>query len=161
MNHLDGSMTSSTSSLLSQYGTPPTDHIPQTTNTVEAALSLLGNNQNHEFNQLFNFVNYIDQIEIIPGQISRIIIAFLPEERENITLESIDPDGMVSKSDSFLGNSESAEVVSDETFDYTEINGVLFFLCFKDLSKLGTATVRIYEILIYCRPLPIRFHLVI
>ena len=147
MNMVDGSvtMTSSSSSLVSQYATPPTDLIPQTTNTVEAALSLLGNNQNHEFNQLFNFVNYIDQIEVDPGQVSRIIIAFLPEDREHAILESMHPDGIISTSESFLPVSEIADIVLDESYDYTEINGILFFLCFKNLSKICPGTVNIYR----------------
>lgn len=96
-------------------------------------MSMMGNNQHHEFNQLFNFVNYIDQVEIDAGQTSRIIIAFLPEDRENMTSSAVDVDG----GDGFLQTSASEnDLVSDETFDYFEVNGVIFFLCFKDSSKI-------------------------
>ena len=138
------SLTSSTSSLLSQYATPPSDLVPQTTNTVEAAMSMMGNNQHHEFNQLFNFVNYIDQVELDAGQTSRIIIAFLPEDRENMTSSAVDADG----GDGFLQASASEnDLVSGETFDYFEVNGVIFFLCFKDSSKIpGGMTAGVVKI---------------
>lgn len=82
-SHMDLTSTtsSSTSSMNeSQYATPPESSAivpdpsllvknnvqwPSTTNTVEAAMSLLGNHQHHEFNQLFNYVNHIDQVPTI------------------------------------------------------------------------------------------------
>ncbi len=110
----DNSFASSNSSL-ERYETPPSDLVAQTTNTVEAAMNLIGHQ--HQFNQLFNFVNHIDQIELEPFQSQKIIIAFLPDLVNVLT------------------PLEFPTEKSEETHDYTTVNGTLFFVCFKDLSK--------------------------
>jgi hypothetical protein len=89
---------------------------------VEASMSLFG--QHHQFNQLFNFVNYVDQIELEPFSIKKVIIAFLPDENK-------DAKDFVQSGDQFL--------LEEETFDYNEINGVVFFVCYKDVKKMGLA----------------------
>eukprot|EP00842_Homolaphlyctis_polyrhiza_P006400 jgi/Hompol1/6761/HPOL_003718-RA len=60
-----------------------------TTNTVEAATmgllsfrSAQGFSHGYQFNQLFNYVNHIDEVSLEPGETQRIIIAFLPEVKD-------------------------------------------------------------------------------
>lgn len=87
---------------------------PLTTNTVDAAM-IMGNN--YQFNQLFNFVNHIDQIELEPWQSQKIIIAFLAEkEALQLNQSNLDQDS------------------NAETHDFFEVNGVLFFICFKKFN---------------------------
>ncbi len=89
-------------------------------------MSLIGHHR--QFNQLFNFVNYVDQIELDPWQSQKIIIAFLPENKVP---------------DREIGSASLEEPVyhqdarAESSFDYFEVNGLLFFLCFKDLPKMG------------------------
>lgn len=117
----EASFNSSSSSLESRYNAVTPDPTLQTLNTVEASISLSGH---HQFNQLFNFVNHIDQIELDPHQTRSIIIAFLPDGRGHLNEESPD-------------KHESANY---ESFDYFEVNGMLFFVCFKQASKLEQAS---------------------
>lgn len=69
---------------------------------------------NTGFNQLFNFVGHIDQIDLEPFQTQKIIIAFLPTTEPNTP----------------------TIFKEDATHDFIEINGLLFFFCFKK-DKLG------------------------
>jgi hypothetical protein len=73
--------------------------------------------QNHQFNQLFNYVNHIDQIELDPGQCQKIIVAFLPEDKEDKKISDVPTSFSVDK--------------NDNTFDFFEVNGILFFVCFR------------------------------
>jgi hypothetical protein len=86
---------------------------------VEASMSSLG--YHHQFNQLFNFVNYVDQIELDPFSAKKVIIAFLPDEKQS-------DHGLEQRSEHFQ--------MEGETFDYAEINGAIFFVCFKDVKKM-------------------------
>ena len=77
------------------------------TNTVKAAHS---NEQNIQFNQLFNHVNYIKSIQIRPGQSEFVILAFLPDR--SLQLEPNHQD-------------------APDNFDFKEDNGLIFLLCYK------------------------------
>ncbi|KAJ3364071.1 hypothetical protein HDU91_002756, partial [Kappamyces sp. JEL0680] len=123
----EDSFASSSSSLEeSRYGTPISDVPIQTTNTVEAAMNMMGHH--HQFNQLFNFVNHIDQIELEPLQSQKIIIAFLPDLNDQVQ----DLDATPARPDFPFEKSE-------ETHDYVVVNGTLFFVCFKDTAKIPGA----------------------
>lgn len=63
-------------------------------------------------------MNYIEQIELNPGQTQKIIIAYLPETKDNGNIGNIPLQS-------------TKEEKRDETYDYYEINGVLFFLCYR------------------------------
>ncbi|KAJ3261021.1 hypothetical protein HK103_006976 [Boothiomyces macroporosus] len=82
----------------------------ENTNTVEYCMA----RTNTGFNQLFNFVGHIDQIDLEPFQTQKIIIAFLPTTEPNTP----------------------TIFKEDATHDFIEINGLLFFFCFKK-DKLG------------------------
>ncbi|KAH6570662.1 hypothetical protein BASA62_004240 [Batrachochytrium salamandrivorans] len=142
---------SSLSSSLGFTEPPPltiSDSQSFTTNTVEAASMWLsgfgtssGYAHGHQFNQLFNYVNHIDEVLLESGQTQKIIVAFLPEVKDNresvltsqipassrlksITGNRMDGGGMIEPS--FIPQGEE-----EETFDFFEINGLLFFFAYK------------------------------
>ncbi|OUM65110.1 hypothetical protein PIROE2DRAFT_7914 [Piromyces sp. E2] len=81
---------------------------------------------NQQFNQLFNYVGQIDEVQIEPGQTIPIIVEFLPENKEKINMQNMDVlknDG----SDTFL-NSYNDE---DANYNFFEINGLLFFIAYR------------------------------
>ncbi|RHZ71084.1 hypothetical protein Glove_262g53 [Diversispora epigaea] len=138
------------------YSNAPLNDIPEdplsniTTNTVAAAaVGAFGDNVNgYQFNQLFNYVNHIDEVEISPGCSQKIILAFLPDSRNNKTRRSesthastpsfTDVNGLSSVSvdtdevEDIRGNTgmfaQSSE--EDETHDFFEVNGLLFFFAY-------------------------------
>lgn len=69
----------------------------------------------HQFNQLFNYVNPIEQVFIAPGENEKIIVCFLPEERKHA---GKDP----------LGDEPFTD---EESNDFFDVNGVIFFFAFK------------------------------
>jgi hypothetical protein len=71
----------------------------EATNSVQSAVD----NENVQVNQIFNCVNYIDRITLKPGEITNVIVAFLPELKDR----------------------------EKDNLDYVEVNGSLFFVCFK------------------------------
>ncbi|KAI8887461.1 hypothetical protein K501DRAFT_330502 [Backusella circina FSU 941] len=88
-----------------------------TTNTVAWSCERLS--QEYPFNQLFNYVNYIDEIKLEPGQSRSFILAFLPETfcpDDTDTKDDDDDDGF----DVSLAN----EV---ESFSIFNVTGSLFF----------------------------------
>ncbi|CAG8445677.1 3690_t:CDS:10 [Ambispora leptoticha] len=129
------------------------------TNTVAAAAAgAFGDSVNgHQFNQLFNYVNHIDEVEIQPGPTQKIILAFLPDAR-NKAHRSLKIDHNISShlressnasfshATSDGDNAETIEDVDqnanvflttaeeDETHDFFEVNGLLFFFAY-DLDK--------------------------
>ncbi|KAJ3290798.1 hypothetical protein HK104_006518 [Borealophlyctis nickersoniae] len=128
----------------SEPGTPaePDNSLLQiTTNTVAAAaIGAFGTESNalhgHQFNQLFNYVNHIDEVQIEPGQSRKIILAFLPDVRgrgrgrrdgKDVGMGSMHEDGTDSP---FLAVSEE-----DETYDFAELNGLLFFFAYRISRK--------------------------
>jgi len=81
---------------------------------------------NQQFNQLFNYVGQIDEVQIEPGQIVPIIVEFLPENKEKIDMQDIDMlknDG----TDTFI-NPYNDE---DANYSFFEINGLLFFIAYR------------------------------
>eukprot|EP00842_Homolaphlyctis_polyrhiza_P005160 jgi/Hompol1/5645/HPOL_004598-RA len=120
-----------------------------TTNTVEAATmgllsfrSAQGFSHGYQFNQLFNYVNHIDEVSLEPGETQRIIIAFLPEVKDaresvmtsqvannsrlkSITANRVDDDSVIERPFSAMGGEDQ------ETYDVFEINGLLFLFAYK------------------------------
>ncbi|KND01233.1 uncharacterized protein SPPG_04324 [Spizellomyces punctatus DAOM BR117] len=105
--------------------------IPITTNTVAAAaIGVFGTEQNalhgHQFNQLFNYVNHIDELCIAPGEATKVILAFLPEAPGR---------GRRSGDRDDAGGDKSAKIEGlageDETYDFFEVNGLLFFFAYR------------------------------
>ncbi|ORX51768.1 hypothetical protein BCR36DRAFT_582810 [Piromyces finnis] len=81
---------------------------------------------NKQFNQLFNYVGQIDEVQIEPGQTVPVIVEFLPENKEKINMQNMDilkNDG----SDAFL-NTYNDE---DANYNFFEINGLLFFIAYR------------------------------
>ncbi|TPX41332.1 hypothetical protein SeLEV6574_g06148 [Synchytrium endobioticum] len=71
-----------------------------------------------QFNQLFNYVNHVDEVLIEPGMTQKVIIAFLPESREK------GRHGQAKHTkDELIGST----IEGDESFDFFEVNGMLFF----------------------------------
>ncbi|CAG8447057.1 5601_t:CDS:2 [Ambispora gerdemannii] len=125
------------------------------TNTVAAAAAgAFGDIVNgHQFNQLFNHVNHIDEVEIRPGQTQKVILAFLPDARDkarralnidhNISSQlSESPNTSFSSAINDGDNVETTEDANenanlflttaegDETHDFFEVNGLLFFFAY-------------------------------
>jgi hypothetical protein len=73
------------------------------TNTVMAAFDSARKGTGHLFNQLFNYVNHVDSVSILPESDITLIISFLPD--------------VVRK--------------KEELLDFFDINGLLFFFCYK------------------------------
>ncbi|CAG8579491.1 12936_t:CDS:2, partial [Acaulospora morrowiae] len=119
-----------------------------TTNTVAAAAAgAFGDVNGYQFNHLFNYVNHIDEVEIAPGCSQKIILAFLPDPRNKIRRSdantavtpsstsdlsvtpsaSVDTDGV----DDARGNANLfTQSSEDETHDFFEVNGLLFFFAY-------------------------------
>ncbi|CAG8515229.1 20468_t:CDS:2, partial [Racocetra persica] len=131
--------------------TKPEDPLTNiTTNTVAAAAAgAFGDNVNgHQFNQLFNYVNHIDEVEIAPGCSQRVILAFLPDHRHKSRRSAADSSLTSSSVDDISGvsiimmNSNKVEdprvnanlftpsLEENETFDFFEVNGLLFFFAY-------------------------------
>ncbi|KAI9354206.1 hypothetical protein BD770DRAFT_429018 [Pilaira anomala] len=81
-----------------------------TTNTVSWSREA----DEYPFNQLFNYINHIDQIELNPGQCRSIILAFLPETTHLTREEEEDFDMTVAADET-------------ETFSMFNVTGSLFF----------------------------------
>jgi hypothetical protein len=103
-----------------------------TTNTVAAAHVYSSKKYlalGHHFNQLFNYVNHIDQVNLAPFETRTIILAFLPDEklkgRRKITEE---------ETGSALEDANLLE--HEKTYNSFEINGLCFFFVYKDEKSL-------------------------
>ncbi|KAL5032177.1 hypothetical protein BDV3_000767 [Batrachochytrium dendrobatidis] len=123
-----------------------------TSNTVEAAaMSLSGfghaseYGHGHQFNQLFNYVNHIDEVLIEPGQLQKIIIAFLPEIKDSresvLTAQAPANSRLKSITGNRLNSSQMMDSLfvsqgeEEETFDFFEVNGLIFFFAYRADSK--------------------------
>ncbi|KAI9487044.1 MAG: hypothetical protein EXX96DRAFT_646766 [Benjaminiella poitrasii] len=85
-----------------------------TTNTVSWSREA----KEYPFNQLFNYINHIDQLELGPGQVCTFILAFLPEKPR-----IDDNQQQQNRNDDF-----DISVVDDaETFGMFNVTGSLFF----------------------------------
>ncbi|TPX32047.1 nucleoside-diphosphate kinase [Synchytrium microbalum] len=74
-----------------------------------------------QFNQLFNYVNHIDEVTIEPGMKQKIIIAFLPESKVKTRRRTEKPE-----TEAFMAGQDE-NVAGEESFDFFEVNGMLFF----------------------------------
>lgn len=118
------------------------------TNTVAAAaVGAFSDNVNgHEFNQLFNSVNHIDEIIIPQGSSQKVILVFLPDAHHK-SRRSEEDQNMPSSTNDIIGTSgtgisdENDETRmnnnvftqssdEDETHDFFEVNGLLFFFAY-------------------------------
>ncbi|RIA92609.1 hypothetical protein C1645_820444 [Glomus cerebriforme] len=118
------------------------------TNTVAAAAAgAFSDNMNgHEFNQLFNYVNHIEEVIIPQGCSQKIILVFLPDVHHK-NRRSEEDQGLPSSTNDIIGVSsagisngidetrlntnvftQSSE--EDETYDFFEVNGLLFFFSY-------------------------------
>jgi hypothetical protein len=75
----------------------------------------------HQFNQLFNYVNHIDQVYLPAGQSEKVIVAFLPAEKSH--------DDVSNKAEEIENPFPTAD--GEESNDFFEVNGVIFFFAFK------------------------------
>ncbi|KAI7865454.1 uncharacterized protein EV154DRAFT_454236 [Mucor mucedo] len=82
-----------------------------TTNTVSWSRQA----DEYPFNQLFNYINHIDQIELNPGQCRSFILAFLPETAHPDDTEKNEEDFDITVAD------------DTETFSMFNVTGSLFF----------------------------------
>lgn len=82
-----------------------------TTNTVSWSRQA----DEYPFNQLFNYINHIDQIELNPGQCRSFILAFLPETAHLDDAEKIEEDFDMTVAD------------DTETFSMFNVTGSIFF----------------------------------
>ncbi|KAJ3156718.1 hypothetical protein HDU86_003942 [Geranomyces michiganensis] len=110
--------------------TASTSH-PITTNTVAAAaIGTFGaevSEHGHQFNQLFNYVNHIDELKIAPGQSQKVILAFLPDSPGRGRRNAAEKDESGPDRETKLEQISS----DDETHDFFEVNGMLFFFAYK------------------------------
>lgn len=123
---------------------------PVTTNTVSAAI-VNSNKESklhgHHFNQLFNYVNYTDEIKLGPMEISSLILAFLPDEKlRSRRYKRMVSEGMSVSANTGSINSDGKDEQKDkgsdfnddgQSFDFFEINGLLFFFAYKDVAPLS------------------------
>ncbi|KAI9314100.1 hypothetical protein BX666DRAFT_498730 [Dichotomocladium elegans] len=100
------------------------------TNTVEWSKLESSSQHYHHFNQLFNFVNHIDQLELEPHQTCPVILGFLPETRSWEDIDALtgekngtDPASLVRDSGFNAVPDDPAEVM----YDVSNVTGSLFF----------------------------------
>ncbi|KAJ3179725.1 hypothetical protein HDU85_004724 [Gaertneriomyces sp. JEL0708] len=107
-----------------------------TTNTVAAAaLGVFGTDSvvhGHQFNQLFNYVNHINELEIAPGQSQKVILAFLPESPGKSRRPGEKNEERTSRTDAIASD--------DETYDMFEVNGLLFFFAYMKSDVTSAVT---------------------
>ena len=153
LDSLIASSTSSPQSSMSNLGspveqtprnTPPGTPLLITTNTAAAAaIGVFGYGEQtvhgHQFNQLFNYVNHIDEIRIEPAKSQKVILAFLPDARQRGRRAAMERENEIA--------AESYTYEDDqESFDYFEINGLLFFFGYivqtKEKNNVKEAAVK-------------------
>ncbi|KAJ3175580.1 hypothetical protein HDU87_006077 [Geranomyces variabilis] len=112
---------------------------PITTNTVAAAaIGTFGTEvteHGHQFNQLFNYVNHIDELKIAPGQSQKVILAFLPDSPGRGRRNASEKDEPGPDRETKLEHISS----DDETHDFFEVNGMLFFFAYKTSDTSSAA----------------------
>ncbi|CAJ0650018.1 4891_t:CDS:10 [Entrophospora sp. SA101] len=120
-----------------------------TTNTVAAAAfgAFCDNVNGYKFNQLFNYVNHIDEVEIPPSSSQKVILAFLPEPLYKAQRSEMNHSSELQSTDNVTGPTTSdnnqddteettgdsnifATSTEDETYDFFEVNGLLFFFVY-------------------------------
>ncbi|KAK4517675.1 uncharacterized protein ATC70_001016 [Mucor velutinosus] len=112
-----------------------------TTNTVSWSREAA---EEYPFNQLFNYINHIDQIDLEPGQTRSFILAFLPE-----TDNDARPQQQQQNEDDFDMSVAAATTHDDDTETYSMFNvtGSLFFFGYyntanKSLTDNDSATTK-------------------
>ncbi|KAI9176000.1 hypothetical protein H9P43_006364 [Blastocladiella emersonii ATCC 22665] len=138
-----------------------------TTNTATAAAlgayASTGFGGAHEFNQLFNFVNHIDEIRLDPGESRKVILAFLPEPTPPASTAagsaggnagdgaSVDADKQPASSvvpsggppplpsSSASGANGGADDDASSTYDFTEVAGLLMFYGYRTAAPAAAA----------------------
>ncbi|KAG1108636.1 hypothetical protein G6F42_015913 [Rhizopus arrhizus] len=102
-----------------------------TTNTVSWSREA----KEYPFNQLFNYINHIDQIDLEPGQTRSFILAFLPETGNEARPLS-------SNEDDFDMSIATTADDDTETYSMFNVTGSLFFFGYynKNLADDGATT---------------------
>ncbi|KAI9139015.1 hypothetical protein BKA69DRAFT_705580 [Paraphysoderma sedebokerense] len=87
----------------------------------------------HQFNQLFNYVNHIDEVIIDAKSSKKIILAFLADENYDKRSKAggIGDRDEKKEDDGRRGGGYYGSFDDEETHDYFEINGLLFFYGYK------------------------------
>ncbi|KAI8596919.1 hypothetical protein EDD21DRAFT_311538, partial [Dissophora ornata] len=109
------------------------------TNTAAAAEAGSLAATGHQFNQLFNLVNLIDEIAVPAGRTEYVILGFLPDPRGAKRRGKWDSNttGMD------LMNTNSGNGSTDQqtdNFDSFEVNGLVFFFAYKTAASHETST---------------------
>ncbi|KAF7728409.1 hypothetical protein EC973_006217 [Apophysomyces ossiformis] len=104
------------------------------TNTVAWSQAELSDD--YHFNQLFNYVNHIDQLELEPYEARTFILSFLPE-RYNASVENRDEDTEGNTGDTGFDVHDS----EDDLYNNANITGSLFF--FGYAGQRGESKVKI------------------
>jgi hypothetical protein len=122
-----------------------------TTNTVTAAAINSARRSSyvhgHHFNQLFNYVNYIEEIDLDPHQVQRLVLAFLPDEKKSkgrrVVQQSVNNqlDDLLSsdtRTSSVIQQQQQQPLLQDDqtSFDFFEVNGLLFFFVYDRSDKV-------------------------
>ncbi|KAI8840409.1 hypothetical protein BJ741DRAFT_706290 [Chytriomyces cf. hyalinus JEL632] len=107
--------------------------------STEQTLDHSEGTHHHQFNQLFNYVNYIDSIDLDPGQVTRLVLAFLPDDH-SLANGASSPDHIISPesrsnrdpSDDHTPPQHHLNPIEtgQELHDFYEINGLIFFFAF-------------------------------
>ncbi|KAJ3395154.1 hypothetical protein HDU84_002728 [Entophlyctis sp. JEL0112] len=120
------------------------------------------NNHDYQFNQLFNYVNYVEHVELRPGQTLPLVLAFLPDGQNSsdsyLTARSESPENLRSKqietASSIDGSSTVSSVSQDsdlthqrrnlstadggeDLHDFFEVSGLIFFFAFVKPVEAG------------------------
>ncbi|CAO3635246.1 unnamed protein product [Mucor fragilis] len=93
-----------------------------TTNTVSWSREAA---QDYPFNQLFNYINHIDQIDLEPGQTRSFILAFLPETEHDARPQQQQHDDDFDMS--VAGTATTTHDDDTETYCMFNVTGSLFF----------------------------------
>ncbi|KAJ3219397.1 hypothetical protein HK099_004728, partial [Clydaea vesicula] len=133
----DSNLFSSTSK--SQQSTPSDANTPVEYDQSIIQTSNLVTSLNHRFNELFNQLNHVEEVEIKPKEIRQVILAFLPSDKKKKKdlVTSVNESNVILQQQQQINNAqlEREENFSvfvsndekDETFDFFEVYGLLFF----------------------------------
>ncbi|KAJ3358833.1 hypothetical protein GGF32_009929 [Allomyces javanicus] len=104
-------------------------HLVATTNTATAAaLGAYASGGPYESNQLFNYVNHIDELHLDPFETCRVILAFLPNPPETHANGSGAAAGVAAPGVA----SSSASPSDDATHDFVSVSGMIMFYGFRE-----------------------------
>ncbi|KAI9361647.1 hypothetical protein DFJ73DRAFT_956941 [Zopfochytrium polystomum] len=98
--------------------------------------------RSQEYNQLFNYVNHIDQLVIPAGKVESVVLAFLPESRDRNRVKAAEMP--LKESEMLRIGDDAKDFLDDDMHDFFEVNGQLFFFAFRqDALVSGSDTVEV------------------